>query len=121
MKNNWIRKIIGGVSLTSVLFAFQACYGTPRDFGIDLFVEGQVKSATSGLPIPGILVSVAGIGQSEWTDEEGKFSFYTVKTEEIILHFQDTDSIQNGHYNNKETVLNVLSETIYVNIALEEK
>lgn len=121
MKRNWIRKIVGGLSLTSVLFVFQACYGTPQDFGLDLFVEGQVKSGSTGLPIPGILVSVGHSGQCEWTDEEGKFSLYTEKMEKITLHFQDIDSIQNGHYNSKETVLNVLSENLYINIALEEK
>ena len=47
MKRNILRKIIGGISLTSVMFVFQACYGTPQDFGFDLLVQGQVKSKTS--------------------------------------------------------------------------
>ena len=48
MKSNWIRKIIGGMSLTTAMFIFQACYGTPQDMGLDMLVEGQVKSLTSG-------------------------------------------------------------------------
>ena len=53
MKRDWKRKIIGGLCLTSVAFVFQACYGTPQDFGNDLLIEGQVTSKISGLPIKG--------------------------------------------------------------------
>lgn len=121
MKRNWIRKIVGGLSLTSAMFVFQACYGTPQDFGLDLLVEGQVKSKTSGLPIKGIKVSVADNIQNEITDEEGKFSFYTEMLEGITLQFQDIDTIQNGLYTNKDTVLTELSQKVYLDIMLEEK
>ena len=121
MKRNVIRKIIGGLSLTSAMFVFQACYGTPQDFGLDLLIEGQVKSKNSGLPIKGIKVSVADNMQYEMTDEEGKFSFYTGMAEGLTLQFQDIDSIQNGLYNDKDTVLTDLDENIYLDIILEEK
>ncbi len=121
MKRNMIRKIIGGLSLTSVLFVFQACYGTPQDIGFDLLIEGQVVSKTSGLPINGIKVSVANNMQYEITDEEGKFMFYTEKLEGLTLQFQDIDSTQNGHYIDKDTVLTDMSENVYLDIALEEK
>lgn len=121
MKRNWIRKIVGGLSLTSAMFVFQACYGTPQDFGLDLLVEGQVKSKTSGLPIKGIKVSVADNMQYEITNEEGKFSFYTEMIEGLTLQFQDIDSIQNGLYLDKDTVLNEISEKVYLDILLEEK
>ncbi len=121
MKRNVIRKIIGGLSLTSAMFVFQACYGTPQDFGLDLLIEGQVKSKTSGLPIKGIKVSVADNMQYEMTDEEGKFSFYTEMLEGLTLQFQDIDSAQNGLYIDKDTVLTDLNEKIYLDIALEEK
>jgi len=121
MKRNMIRKIIGGLSLTSVLFVFQACYGTPQDIGFDLLIEGQVVSKTSGLPINGIKVSVANNMQYEMTDEEGKFMFYTEKLEGLTLQFQDIDSTQNGHYIDKDTVLTDMSENVYLDIALEEK
>src|SRR5690554_6966910 len=83
MKRNVIRQIVGGLSLTSAMFVFQACYGTPQDFGLDLLIEGQVKSKTSGLPIKGIKVSVADNMQYTWTNEEGEFSFYTEMLEEL--------------------------------------
>ncbi len=121
MKRNVIRKIVGGLSITSAMFIFQACYGTPQDFGLDLLLEGQVKSKTSGLPINGIKVSVAENMQYELTDEEGKFSFYTEMLEGLTLKFQDIDSTQNGLYIEKDTVLTDLSETVYLDIALEEK
>jgi hypothetical protein len=121
MKKNVIRKILGGLSLTSAMFVFQACYGTPKDFGLDLLIEGQVKSKASGLPIKGIKVSVADTIQYELTDEDGKFAFYTEKLKGLTLQFQDIDSTQNGVYIGKDTVLTALNENIYLDIALEEK
>lgn len=29
---NWVRILLGGFSMTSALFVFQACYGSPQDF-----------------------------------------------------------------------------------------
>ena len=121
MKKNWIRKIVGGLSFTSAMFIFQACYGTPQDFGLDLLIEGQVKSKTSGLPIKGIKVSVTDNMQYEITDDEGKFSFYTEMLEGLKLQFQDIDSIQNGLYVDKDTVLTEINEKVNLNIILEEK
>jgi hypothetical protein len=121
MKKNRIGKIIGGLSFTSALFIFQACYGTPQDFGLDLLIEGQVKSRSSGLPVKGIKVSVADNMQYDLTDEEGMFSFYTEMVDGLTLQFQDIDSTQNGLYFDKDTVLTDLSENVYLDIALEEK
>jgi hypothetical protein len=121
MKQNWIRKIVGGLSLTSAMFVFQACYGTPQDFGLDLLIEGQVKAKTSGLPIKGIKVSIANNMQYEITDEEGKFSFYTGMIEGLTIQFQDIDAIQNGLYYDKDTVLTKYGEIVSLDITLEEK
>ena len=106
MKGNWIRKIVGGLSLTSAMFIFQACYGTPQDYGLDLLIEGQVKSKTSGLPIQGIKVSVAYNMQYEIADEEGKFSFYTELLKGLTLKFQDIDSTRTDFITGME--INVL-------------
>jgi hypothetical protein len=121
MKRNWIRKIVSGLSLTSAVFIFQACYGTPIDFGNDLLIEGQVKSKSSGLTIKGIKVLVAENMQYEITDVNGEFSFYTEMRKNITLRFTDIDSIQNGLYNNRDTVLTKLTGNIYLDIVLEEK
>ncbi len=103
------------------MFVFQACYGTPQDFGLDLFIEGQVKSKASGLPLKGIKVSVADNMQYDLTDEEGKFSFYTEMLEGLKLKFQDIDSTQNGHYIDRDTLLTGAQDSVYLDIALEEK
>jgi putative lipoprotein (rSAM/lipoprotein system) len=121
MKSNWIRKIIGGLSFASALFVFQACYGTPQDFGLDFLIEGQVKSKNSGLPIKGIKVSVADNMQYELTDENGQFSFYTEMMDNMKILFEDIDSTQNGLYANKDTVLARIADRIFLDINLEEK
>ena len=121
MKRNWIRKIIGGLSFTSAMFIFQACYGTPQDFGLDLLVEGQVKSKASGLPIKGVKVSVVNNIQYEYTNEEGKFSFYTEMVENMTIKFQDVDAIQNGMYADRDTVVKSINKKVYLNIVLSEK
>jgi hypothetical protein len=121
MKRNWIRTLIGGLSFTSAMFIFQACYGTPQDFGNDLFVEGQVKSKTSGTPIQGIKVSIKNNEQYEITDKDGQFSLYTEKLDQLSFQFSDIDSSDNGHYLDKDTTVTEISERVYLDIALEEQ
>lgn len=121
LKRNWARKIIGGLSFTSAMFIFQACYGTPQDFEPDLLIEGKVKAQSTGLPIKGIRVSVAGEGQNLLTDEAGSFSFYTLMQDSITLRFEDTDNAQNGSFAPKDTVLKDFTNEIFLNIALAGK
>jgi hypothetical protein len=120
MKYSWIRKLIKGLSFTSVLFAFQACYGTDEGMGFDIFIEGQVKSINSNTPIQGIKVSV-GDHQYEWTDVNGNFSFYTATAASYALRFEDTDSLRDGYYMDKDTLLTDIADHVYLDIALEEK
>jgi hypothetical protein len=121
MKKNLLRRIIGGISLTSAFFVFQACYGTPQDMMPDLLIEGKVKSKTSDLPLKGIKVSVANLDQYQLTDENGDFSFYTMIQPEMTLKFEDVDSSANGLYVNYDTVLTNLVDTVVVDVRLEEK
>lgn len=121
MKNNWIRKIVGGLSLTSVLFVFQACYGTPQDFSYDLYVEGLVKSETTGLPIAGVKVSVVDHMQYELTNEEGYFSFYTEREVSLKISVQDIDAEQNGAFEDKDIVITNAEERVFLNVDLQEK
>jgi len=121
MKRNLIRKIIGGFSLTSALFIFQACYGTPQDLGLDLLVEGQVKAKASGLPIKNIKVSVADNVQYGYTDADGKFSFYTEMLKNLTIKFEDVDLTQNGAFTNRDTVLTNVTKNVYLDIKLEGK
>lgn len=121
MKRSWKKKILGGLSLTTALFVFQACYGTPQDFGGDLLVEGLVKSKTSGLPIQGIKVSGPDAWQFDMTDADGRFSFYTYMLESLKIKFEDVDGSVNGLYANKDTVLTSTSTKIFLDIKLENK
>jgi hypothetical protein len=121
MKRNWLRTLIGGLSFTSALFVFQACYGTSQDFGLDMNIKGQVKAKTSGLPIEGIKVSVSDSPQYKMTDQEGKFEFYTEWKDVLHIQFEDVDSILNGLYANKDTVLHKYTPEVELDVTLEEK
>ena len=121
MKRNWLRNIIGGLSFTSALFIFQACYGTMQDISNDLLIEGQVKSKTSGLQVKGIKVSVVENRQYIITDENGKFSFYTMFSDTLKIGFEDIDPLQNGGFLKKDTVLINIENSVFLNIILEEK
>lgn len=120
MKTNWIRTIIGGLSFTSALFIFQACYGTPQDFEPDLLLEGQVKSQRTGLPIKGIKVSVPDVSQYEFTDEDGRFSLYTWMNESLTVRFEDVDLTENGLYLPKDTLIKNIEGNITLQISLAE-
>ena len=121
MKRNVLRKIVGGLSFTSALFIFQACYGTPQDFENDILIEGQVKAKTTGMPIEGIKVSINENMQYQMTDQEGKFSFYTQQIGGLTLQFHDVDSIQNGQFLEKDTALSGSNDRVFLEISLEEK
>lgn len=111
---------MGGLSLTSALFIFQACYGTPQDMGLDVFVEGVVKSNKTDIPVKGIKVSVTDRIQYELTNEEGKFSFYTETADSYKIRFEDIDAGQNGVFITKDTIVKNTGGKIYLNIVLEE-
>jgi hypothetical protein len=121
MKRNWKRKILGGLSITSALFVFQACYGSVQDFGLDFLVEGKVKSKTSGLPIKGIKVSVNENMQYSLTDDNGRFSFYTELLDSLTIKFEDIDSSLNGLYNSKDTLLTGVESRVFLDIEMAEK
>lgn len=121
MKNNRIRNVLKGLSFTSAMFIFQACYGTPQDFGYDRLVEGQVTSETTGLPIKGIKVSVTGNMNYDTTDDEGRFSIYSDQLENIVVGFADVDGEENGWYEGQYKKVEDASESVYLEIAMKDK
>ena len=121
IKQNWRRKLLGGLSLTSALFIFQACYGTPHDMGLDIFIEGKVTSRKTSLPVKGIRVSVEDKLQYEFTDSDGKFSLYTEAADSYKIKCEDIDAVQNGSFYEKDTLLTTIDKRVYLNIALQEK
>jgi len=121
MKRNWIRNVIGGLGFGSVLFVFQACYGTPQDFGADFLLEGQVKSKTTGEPIQGIKVSVPKMHQEQYTNDEGRFAFYVLWADSVAVAIEDVDSTLNGKYFNQDTILCQINDRVFLDIAMVEK
>jgi putative lipoprotein (rSAM/lipoprotein system) len=116
-----MRGIIGGLSFTSALFIFQACYGTPQDFELDLMVQGKVTSKASGTPIEGIKVTLPSSSQYAHTDGEGSFSFYTRGADNLNIRFEDIDAEENGSYTDRDTILTDAWEDVYLDIKMEEK
>jgi len=121
IKHNWRRKLLGGLSLTSALFIFQACYGTPQNMGLDIFIEGQVISLNTKMPIKGIRVSIENKFQYEFTDTDGKFSFYTETAKSYKIIFEDIDTYENGSFFGRDTTLTGINERAYLKIGLQEK
>ncbi|MFZ5941463.1 MAG: carboxypeptidase-like regulatory domain-containing protein [Bacteroidota bacterium] len=121
MKRNLIRNILGGLGFTTALFIFQACYGTPQDLEMDILVEGKVTSQDSGTALPGIRVMVGNDYQTQYTDNSGVFSFYTLKQENITLHFSDPDSIIGGWYHEKDTLIPGNEDYCFLDIQLEKQ
>ena len=119
-KRKILRKIYGALSLSSALFIFQACYGTPKDFGYDVSIQGSVKSKTTNQPISGIKVSIDNQPQYEVTDNIGKFKIYTSSASEYKIKFEDIDSIKNGSFLPKDTVLKIVDESTYLNVSLND-
>jgi hypothetical protein len=122
MKRNWIRRLLGGLSLTSALFIFQACYGSPQDFDHDVMIEGQVKSEETGLPVKGIKVSVDETEQYQLTNDEGKYSIYAYVLNDVRVRFEDIDSIQNGNFHPCDTLLSGLTKSyVRLDVLLKDK
>ncbi len=120
-KRKFFRVLFGTLSLSSAMFIFQACYGTPRDFGQDVYIEGLVKAKKTDSPIVGIKVSIADQPQYEYTNSAGKFKIYTSRANSYKLSFSDVDAALNGNYLVKDTTIQIVNESIYLNIVLNEK
>jgi putative lipoprotein (rSAM/lipoprotein system) len=118
-KQKIIRKLLGTLSFTSALFVFQACYGMPRDTGIDVQIRGTVKSAKTNLPIEGIKVYVSNHEQYVFSDGSGNFVLYTEKADSYLVKFEDIDADNNGAFATKDTTIKNVYNSIEV--ALDTK
>ena len=121
MKNYWFRKLLGGMSLTSALFIFQACYGTPQDIEPDVNLEGKVVSRATGLPIPGIKVTLDRINLTDTTNQNGEFSIFTRFDNSYKLIFEDVDSTLNGAYQSRDTIISGDNDYAFVNVLLDNR
>jgi len=120
---NLLRTIFGGISLTAIAFMFQACYGTPKDLGLDIKLKGTVKSKTTNLPIKGIKVTRKDSPTYELTDEKGNFSFYTYQydSDSIPVLFADIDGVDNGNYADTTVIIYPAGkDEVIINVEMNE-
>ena len=106
-KQKIVRMLFGTLSLSSAIFVFQACYGPPRDMGLDVHIQGTVKSSKTNLPIKGIKVSIDHHSQYTYSDTTGHFDIYTEKADTCIVKFEDINTDKNGSFTAKDTMLNI--------------
>ncbi|MDY0016144.1 MAG: carboxypeptidase-like regulatory domain-containing protein [Bacteroidales bacterium] len=122
-KRKLIRAFFGFFSFSAVMFVFQACYGMPEDYGLDVFIEGNVISKVDNQPIQGIKVSVEGNSHNYGiTDSAGHYSFYNQIAQQYTLKFMDADSLAHGAYKSLDTTIVTSADIkkIVLNVALEE-
>ena len=135
-----LRTIFGCISLTAVAFAFQACYGMPRDEFYDVKLTGTVKSKTTKTPIKGIKITVND-GKHEdvygITDNNGRFDFYAkvpgwdyyynkdelrYPPDSVKISFLDIDGVENGLFDDKTIIINPAhKDEVRINVELDEK
>ena len=115
----WLHNILRGVSLTSALFVFQACYGMPEP---PLYEEGgeapmtfSIVSRSTGDPVEGVQISGSAVNRTEGmrllgvTDAEGKCQVripYKRNLEGPFIVFEDPS----GSFAAKDTTLADLRE-----------
>ncbi|MCK5067151.1 MAG: hypothetical protein KAR16_06925 [Bacteroidales bacterium] len=121
MKRNQLRALLGGLSFTTALFVFQACYGMPQDMQDDVRIQGKVVSRTTSRPVEGIKVESEVYGHYGVTDSQGSFEFYTPWRDSLKLTIEDVDPDSNGDYASKDTILVNPDNQVFLNIDLEEK
>ncbi|MFO7617937.1 MAG: hypothetical protein R6V75_11880 [Bacteroidales bacterium] len=120
-RRNILRTIFGLFTLTGILFAFQACYGPPQDFGMDFLLTGKVISGETKAGIPHIRVGIVGHGGYQFTETDGTFSFYTERTDELRVTFTDMDGELNGSYQPLDTLVTCPVDRDFVDLTVELK
>ncbi|MBR3435210.1 MAG: hypothetical protein IKG88_04900 [Bacteroidales bacterium] len=118
-----LRKILKGISLTSVLFVFQACYGTEPALSMEE-VMFKVVSAEDNQPLKDVEVKhrwnlppAYGEWQSDGkTDEEGVIRLYVISNSNNDYCFTPSDS----NYAVKDTTFKYISRDT-INIAMIKK
>jgi hypothetical protein len=119
-KRKILRRIYGALSLTTAMFIFQACYGSPQDFGLDTFIQGTVKSKKTSLPVSGIKISIESKPYVGFTDNFGEFKIYTETAPQYKLKFEDIDGTTRGVFSQKDTIVTVIGESVHLNVLLDE-
>ena len=118
-KNNKLKRfIIGTISFSSVMFVFQACYGTPKDFGIDTEINGKVNSNEDNSPVEGIKISFDDIPQYTYTDKNGEFTIFVSSNKAHKINFEDSSSSVK-RFTKKDTLVKANKGKLFLEIKLE--
>ena len=122
-----LHKILKGASLTTALFIFQACYGTP-DWLHDMSAEFKVVTAEDGSPLEGIAIKsrVEPEDNLDWilsgyTDESGVANVYFGYSDYGTPQFRFES--ESGEYVIKDTIITNFDHSILVKLekaAVEE-
>ncbi|MBN1116740.1 MAG: carboxypeptidase-like regulatory domain-containing protein [Bacteroidales bacterium] len=105
VKREILKRALSLFSLSTVAFAFQACYGTLNDFEYDVEITGRITSDESGDPIPNIQVEAKEINNMTWTDANGEFYLYAPMDTIYTLLVSDIDSTANGEFYSGKKVI----------------
>ncbi|MCK5821981.1 MAG: hypothetical protein KAH17_08840 [Bacteroidales bacterium] len=122
-KKRIIKSIFGLFSLSTMLFVFQACYGTPQDFGQDILLEGKVISEGSENSIQNIEIRLQNLPQYTSSDSEGNFSMFCPRQDQYTFNFRDIDGEDNGSYTNLDSVikLDISENSLFLSVLLKDK
>jgi len=123
-KKKLIKSIFGFFSLSTMLFVFQACYGTPQDFGSDFLLEGKVLSANNQEAIEGIEVRLLDLPQYTTTDSNGYFAIYCPIRDQYNVQFKDIDGEENGQFYDLDstyTMQALETDSQILRVSLKEK
>ena len=104
-KRSLYRTVFGIFSLSGIMFAFQACYGTPEDFGHDAVIRGKVTSAATKAALPGIRVVESQSGQYTTTGPDGSYSMWCERMREYRLSFSDEETVRINRHQGRDTTL----------------
>ena len=109
----WLHNVLKGASLTTALFVFQACYGTPVP---DMYLERgaapmtfALKSSKDGKPLEGVRITTStnpdnGFHEVGVTGEDGTCRvelIYARNVEGPFIRFEEPE----GKYQPKDTTL----------------
>ena len=107
---NWLRNILKGISLSSALFVFQACYGTPQWLN-DVEVKFKLVSSTDNTSLKDVEISTR-VYKSEnldwilcgYTDENGFLATFAGLMDENSPEFRFRPPADTG-FELKDTVI----------------
>ena len=114
LSNKWFKNSIKILSLSTIGFVFQACYGVDSDYCRDVEIEITVLDP-EGNPLPGIEVKVNDF-ISRTTNEDGVFRTFSPQYDEYNVCI-----VGNEFYHSFDTILTNESDIHIFSKKLQKK